>query len=169
MCTGQEEGSSEGLCSWDALSQQNHQGGQRVHLTLSVCREKGKGISGPLRQVQLVAWATRMLPSKVGGEEAALPLHPFAPTSGFSLAEGGEGGWGRKRKEVPCSHRPCYALQQAPCQSRFPLALKRFRCLPLCYEVSPRDLKGCRLLQLFRRTSSMEGQCSLPSQTPPTL
>lgn len=76
---------------------------------------------------------------------------------------------GEKRKEVPYSHRPCYAPQQAPCQGRFPLALKRFRCLPLHYEVFPWDLKGCRLLQLFRRTSSMEGQRSLPSQTPHTL
>lgn len=92
MCTGQDEGSSEGLCSWDSLSQQNHQGGQTVYLTPSVCREKGRGISGPLHQVQLMAWATGVLTSQAGGEEAALPLSPFAPPSVFCLA-----GWREKK------------------------------------------------------------------------
>lgn len=49
--------------------------------------------------------------------------------------------WGErgKRKEVPCSHRRCYAPQQAPWQGRLPLALKRFRCLP-CTTRSPPEI-----------------------------
>lgn len=75
--------SSEGLCSWDALPQQHHQGEQRGHLTSSDCREKGRAISAALHQVQVVAWAIGVLPLQVQGEEAALVLK-LEPTSGFS-------------------------------------------------------------------------------------
>lgn len=76
--------SSEGLCPWGALPQQNHQGEQGAHLTSLDCRKKGRGISAVLHQVQQVAWAVGVLPSQVQGEEAALLLKLFVPTSGFS-------------------------------------------------------------------------------------
>lgn len=73
----------EGLCSWDALPQQNHQREQRAHLTSSDCKEKGGATSAALHQVQLVAWAMGVLPSQVQGEEATLLLK-LVPTPGFS-------------------------------------------------------------------------------------
>lgn len=81
----------EGLCSWDALPQQNHQGEQRAHLTSSDCKEKGRAISAALHQVQLVAWAMGVLPSQVQGEEATLLLK-LVPTHGFSPFLPSDGG-----------------------------------------------------------------------------
>lgn len=84
--------SSEGLCPWGALPQENHQGEQGAHLTSLDCSKKGRGISAVLHQVQLVAWAVRVLPSQVQGEEAGLLLKLFVPTSGFSPFLLGDGG-----------------------------------------------------------------------------
>lgn len=63
------------------------------------------------------------------------------------------------REVAPSSQITCSAPQQTPWQG-IPPALKTSGCLPLHSEVSPWDLKGCWLLQLFRRTSSTEREHS---------
>lgn len=135
----------------------------RVHLRLSVCREKGGGISGPLHQVQLVTWATRVPPSQAGGQEAALPLSPFATTSVSCLAGGREKKGRRSHVATDLVMLP----NEAPCQGRFPLALKRFRCLPLRYEVSPLRSEGMPAAATVQKDKQHRGAAQ-PSQPNPS-